>query len=375
MNRSVVIGVAVAALVAATVVTWLGVRQQREFRRLVAAGDAALRADQTFAAIEAFSGAIALKRDAMVAYLKRGDTYRRRGEYAAALRDLRHASELDGTATRPIELIGDVTEAMGRHDRAVEAYRRYVAIDDRAPRVLYKLAVSQYRGGRPDAAIDAVRRALAIDPHQAESHYLLGICLRATGKTDASVRALTQALTISPTLVVAREELAAVYASIGRRRDEMDQLEALAALEPERPERLVAVALAYARSNRLDAALVTLGRAAERFPESSLVSTAIGRVWLEVFDTRGDTDAVMKARAALAPIVATANASSYTLALYGRALLRGGDTRAAERVLQQATAKTPVDPAAFEDLAVAARQLRHLPIAARAEMQRAALLP
>ena len=43
MNRSVVIGVAVAALVAAAVVTWIDVRQQREFRRLISTGDAALR--------------------------------------------------------------------------------------------------------------------------------------------------------------------------------------------------------------------------------------------------------------------------------------------------------------------------------------------
>ena len=40
--------------------------------------------DQTYGAIEAFSGALALKRDSMLAYLKRGDTYRRRGELTAA---------------------------------------------------------------------------------------------------------------------------------------------------------------------------------------------------------------------------------------------------------------------------------------------------
>src|ERR687896_684538 len=79
---------------------WYSVRQEREFQRLIAAGDAALAADQTYGAIEAFSDALALKSDSMLAYLKRGDTYRRRGELAAALRDLRLATTLDPSATR-----------------------------------------------------------------------------------------------------------------------------------------------------------------------------------------------------------------------------------------------------------------------------------
>src|SRR5438270_6715186 len=80
--------------------------RQRDYRVLVARGDAALRDDQTFAAIEAYSGAIALRPDSMLAYLRRGEAYRRRaerGDLEAAARDLRHASLLDPSATRPLE--------------------------------------------------------------------------------------------------------------------------------------------------------------------------------------------------------------------------------------------------------------------------------
>src|ERR1041385_3797893 len=128
-----------AILLGGGVFTWNAVHQEREFRRLIVAGDAALARDRTYDAIEAFSGALALKHDSMLAYLKRGDSYRRRGELSAALRDLRDASSLDPAATRPLELLGDVNVAMGRYERAADAYRRYVALDDRAPRVLYKL--------------------------------------------------------------------------------------------------------------------------------------------------------------------------------------------------------------------------------------------
>src|SRR5262245_52705153 len=107
MRWAVISGVAAAALVAGGVLAWTTIRQDREFQRLIAAGDLALAEDQTSVAIEAFSGAIALKSDSMLAYLKRGDTYRRRGELAAALRDLREAAALEPTAPRPAELLGD----------------------------------------------------------------------------------------------------------------------------------------------------------------------------------------------------------------------------------------------------------------------------
>ena len=102
MRWGIVCGVAAAALVAGGVLAWTAIRQDREFQRLIAAGDTALAQDQTFTAIEAFSGALALKGDSMLAYLKRGDTYRRRGELAAALRDLRAGvgAGADGAAAR-----------------------------------------------------------------------------------------------------------------------------------------------------------------------------------------------------------------------------------------------------------------------------------
>ena len=78
MTRGRAASIAGAILLAGAVFAWNAVRQEREFRRLVATGDAALTRDQTYEAIEAFSGALALKRDSMLAHLKRGDSYRRR---------------------------------------------------------------------------------------------------------------------------------------------------------------------------------------------------------------------------------------------------------------------------------------------------------
>ena len=125
MNRMVVASVAAAALVGVSVLGWFEVRQARDFRRLLAVGDAAVAHDQLSVAIEAYSGAIALRKDSMLGWLKRGDTYRRRGEYSPALRDLQQAAALDPTAPRPIETLGDVYDATGQHARAVDVPYQY----------------------------------------------------------------------------------------------------------------------------------------------------------------------------------------------------------------------------------------------------------
>lgn len=360
MTRLLLVAVGVAALVVGVVLASYSVRQEREFQRLIAAGDAALAQDQTFVAIEAFSGALALKRDSMLANLKRGDSYRRRGELTAALRDLREAAALDPSAPLPVELLGDVNVGMARYERAAEHYRAFIALDDRAPRVFYKLALTYYRNGRAAMAIEPLRQAVAIDGRFAEAHYLLGLCLRDRRQGEEALGALTRAVEVNPTFTAAREELADLYFATGRSQPAIEQLEALAALEPARAERLVSVGLAYARLGRTDTAILTLGRAAERYPEEPAVYTALGRVWLETAERRNDRVALSKAVEALQPSTAGSGASSEALMLYGRALFLSGQMDAAERALQQAVARQPVEPLAFRYLADSAERLGHI---------------
>jgi tetratricopeptide (TPR) repeat protein len=374
MKRPVVLAVAAAAIVTAAVLVAMDARREREFRRLIAVGDAALAAGQTFNAIEAFSGALTLKPASMLASLKRGDTYRRRGEYAAALRDLGQAAFLDPAAPRPIELLGDVQTALGQYAAAAAEYQRYLALDDRAPAVLYKLALAHYHSGAAARAVEPLRRAVAIDDRLAEAHYLLGLCLRETDRAQ-SLQSLRRALEINATLAAAREELARVYEEMGRWQDAIDQLEALAALEPTRAERLVNVGLAYARIGRRDTAVLTLGRAAERHPDAAVVYTALGRIWLTSAEAQQDRVALGKAIEALQPAAVQAGAASETRALYGRALALSGNMVAAERMLLQAVATTPVDPSAYRYLAEVARRLGHAAVAKDAAAKYALLAP
>jgi len=191
----VLLALGATTLLTGAILAWNAVRQERQFRVLLAAGDTALARDETVDAVEAFSGALGLKGDSMVAHLKRGDSYRRRGELAAALRDLREAARLDDTAPRPAELLGDVNVALGRYERGVEDYRRFVSLDDRQPRVWYKLGLALYQDGHAAQAVDPLRRAVGLDDRLAEGHYLLGVCLRLNDRNDEALKSLHPGIT------------------------------------------------------------------------------------------------------------------------------------------------------------------------------------
>src|SRR5579871_3264224 len=128
----VLVVLAVAAL--AAMVAYQAVARDREYQQLLARGDAALADDQTFGAIEAYSGAVALRPDSVIARLRRGETYERRGDLDAAAHDFRAASTIDPAAPRAFEGLGDVLYQMQRYEYAGDAFDSALALDDRSPR-------------------------------------------------------------------------------------------------------------------------------------------------------------------------------------------------------------------------------------------------
>ena len=370
MGRSwIVVLLVVTLLGGLSMAVWAAVARERDYQQLLERGDAALAADQTDAAIEAYSGALALKGDSMIAYLRRGETYRRRGDLGNALKDLRVASRLDPAAARPAELLGDVNYSLERYVKAVESYRQFVDLDDRSPLVFYKLGLAQFRVGDSAAAIRSLRRAVTLDERLAEAHYLLGLCLKSQTQPAEALRALEQATRLSPGLIAPREALADVYAAVGRPQDAIVQLEAIATLEPDRPERQAAVARAYARAGRTDVAVGVLGRAAERYPDNAVIYLTLGSVWLEAAEPRGDRVALRKAIEALEPLTRGPRVSGDALALYGRALMLSGDLIGAAAALQKSADLLPAHPATLLMLADASERLGRLP-AVRTSLER-----
>jgi len=80
MKRAIVAMAVLAATVGSGALAYQAAARERDYRAYLARGDAALRDEETFSAIEAYSGAAAIRPDSMLARLRRGETYQRRGE-------------------------------------------------------------------------------------------------------------------------------------------------------------------------------------------------------------------------------------------------------------------------------------------------------
>ncbi len=350
--------------------------RERNYRQLLARGDAALADDRAPGATEEYSGAIALRPDSMLAHLRRGETYVAQSDLENAARDFRMAASLDPSATRPLEQWGDILYRQQRYRRAAEVFESRLRLDDRSAAVHYRLGLARYREGNHDAAIAALEQAARLDTQMADVSYLLGLCHREKNQIPQAIAALETAISRAPGHIAAREELAELYATAGRPNDEIQQLQVLAGLDGDRIERRIAVGLAHARAGHADLAVLTLANALEQAPDQLAIYGALGRVWLEIAETRPDRpDAIGKALEALERAASSASATSETKTLYGRALLVGHQPEAAERMLQQATERYPAEPTAFALYADVAEQQRHYEAARAALLAYSSLLP
>lgn len=368
MKRALVLTALLAIAAAVGGLANRAAARDRSYRLLISSGEASLNQNETLAAIEAFSGAVTIRPDAMLPRLRRGETYFRRQDLDLAARDFRAAASLDPTATRPLDALGDVLFAQERFKRAAETFEARLRLDDRSAETRYKLALARYRDGTLDVALEEARRAVVLDDTLADGHYLIALCLRDKGQQDGAAAALQRAIELAPSLVPAREELADLLGTRRRYSAQLEQLQALANLEPGRPERVIAVGLAQSRAGRFESAVATLTSALEGAADPSPMNAALGRVWLEIADQQPDrTDALGKALEALERAASAVTATSEVKALYGRALLRSGQLDAAEQLFLQATERYPVDPDALQLLGDVATRLKH-PARARAAL-------
>ncbi len=327
-----------------------------EFQELIAHGDRAIQDYDASLAIEHYSGALALNGQSMVAYLKRGAAYKIRGDLNAALRDTTIAVQLDPTATQPHEQLGDVTLELQKFDEADRHYTRYLNIDQENPFLLYKLGLARERSGNVATAIPVIRKALEIKPDFYQARYLLGLCLVEQARFSEASHILRTVTTEQPGFLPAREALANIYFSLGNSRLELQEHDALVALDQKNPNRHIGRARAYARADQLDFGLLTLQRALEANPDSPILIETLAEFYVRFAEIRDDHTALSDALISF-NMIDLSTASSRALAYFGKTLLLAGDSTTARHILGLAISRSPVEPEAFLILSLVEEEL------------------
>jgi tetratricopeptide (TPR) repeat protein len=337
------------------------VYSDRQFRRLLAAGEQALATGDTYTAIESLSGALALRPESMVAYLRRGEAYRDQKRFDEADRDWRRAIQLTPEAPQAFVALGDLEELKGNPAVAADWFAQAAErLKGEDASLLYRLALAQFKAGSPGLALAPLKAAVAKKESSADARYLLGLVYRDLGNLDSAIDALESAIAIQPSLVAAREELADAYRSAGRPVEEMAALQALAVVDNQ-TGRQIAIAEAEVRHGQLDAALGTLSRIPAASSTEARVQLAIGRVYLARAERSRDPDgrSAAKALEVLERALGASAPRSEGLALYGRALFVSGRCLESEQALREAISTSPVNREAFLFLADAAEQCGH----------------
>ncbi len=334
---------------------------QRQYRQFLATGEQALADGDVYAAIEAFSGALALRPDSMVAYYRRGEAYRAQNRTDEALANFREANRRAPDAAEPLIALGDLFDAQDDPAQAATWYGMAAErLGDANPMLLYRLGLARYKAGAITEALAPLERLVARHDAFGEAHYVLALARRDTGQpAEAAIAALEQAVKVSPGLLAAREELAELYRLTGQRVQELRQLQALADADSTQPARRLAIALAQADADQYDGAIGTVSEVLNRTPGDSRAQITLARVLLARAESRPDRAAVTRALVALERALGGTARRSEGMTLYGRALYLSGDFVNAERYLTEAVATSPVDLNAFRYLADAASRLGH----------------
>ncbi len=212
-----------------------------------------------------------------------------RGDLDVAARDFRAAALLDPTATRPLEALGDVLYAQERFRRSAETYEARLTLDDRSAPVRYKLALARYRDGSIDAALDEARRAVALDDQMADAHYLIALCLRDKGLPEDAVAALAGApSSVRPGCCRPARNWPTCTPPRAGSRSSWNSCRCSPDSTRDAPNGRWLSDWRRPAAGRAELAVATLTAALDQAADQSPVNAALGRVWLQLAESRSD---------------------------------------------------------------------------------------
>jgi len=168
----------------------------------------------------------------------------------------------------------------GDWEGTVELLREHLSDFDDDPALHCWLGVAERELGMGGAAYECFKRALALDP---EDPYVLATAGNgiATFDDPDAERALRVAALTAPELPLARMLYGAYLSREGLLDQAIAELTAARELDPDEPEILYEVGVAYALARRLDEAADALGDAVRMDPDNGWVRVVFGLVLLE----------------------------------------------------------------------------------------------
>lgn len=251
--------------------------------------------------------------NAYLAYLQRGNLYRKQYNYQAALEDYRAAIRLSSNDVEAYLNLGAVLQQLGEAEKSTHAFHDALhAVEQATPNdaeAYYKLGVALQQLNQSEPAIQSFREAIRVNPSHAPANQRLGDALAVSGNLADAEKHYSVALRLSRQTNDQRGE-AQAHMGLG---------------------------LLYRRADRRPAARRELQQALRLAEESvyALASYELGRIELE--DQRFDAAiTLLNKSAALCDVLNDTRAGVRASLYLGRAHLLRSDRKMAIEVLQEA---------------------------------------
>ncbi len=161
-------------------------------------GEALLRSNDLFRAMNAYQQALAIQPHYPAALLGLAQTYYAQGRADEALQTVERALQQDSSYAEAHLFRGKLLQEAGRFNEARAAYDAAIRANDRLAESFYRRALLAIRTGDTDQAIRDLNRAIALQRNFAEAHYWLGRAYYAQGRTESAQQAIEQALLFNP---------------------------------------------------------------------------------------------------------------------------------------------------------------------------------
>jgi len=129
------------------------------------------------------------------------------GNLDAAIASFRRSLELDAKHAEASNNLGAALHARGDLDDAEAALRAALEVDPRLAKAHYNLARLQVDRGDLDEAMRSARKSLELAPGEPEFHINYGEILRMRGQLDESIESLRAAIAINPRHAIALNDL------------------------------------------------------------------------------------------------------------------------------------------------------------------------
>jgi tetratricopeptide (TPR) repeat protein len=291
MRRLSFVGIVCLALTAAG--CWMGSMQQAAIDHYVAS-QAMMNKGDYDAALAELKAATRADSSLSVAHAAAGDIYRKRGDWEMAKRSYQSACVANPYAFKPHYNLGVVFQQLAEADRkiesiranltqAVQAYIRAITIRGNDFDSNLNLSVCYYQLEKYDLAEQYCKAALELDPKSAPAYSNLGIIYDCQGRPYDAIGAYKSSLELDTHQPLILLNLGSTYMRQGRLKQAVHTFELASGELPNDPAPFEQIGTCYFHMNQEPQALEAYQKAAAISPKSPGAHRGMGVIYMTQF--------------------------------------------------------------------------------------------